>query len=590
MNFLEDIFERLGRSTDLPVLQQIDKGKLLPSNGRQVLALVHAARKFLLDAGLKKGDRCALLAANDVRWAAVDLAAMAEGIIVVPLYSRQAPSELVAMMLDCTPSLVICGYAALRDRVAQVWPQMPPAVLFEEIFLRGAGMAGDERGPVALQDSDPLTIIYTSGTSGEPKGVVLNLGNVNHMLRCTTERLDVLMGQTIEKLHPSKTGLGGAPSSLAGAPPHRVFHYLPFCFAGSWILLLSCLSRNAVLTINTDLDRIKQDLEVAAPDYFLNVPTFLERVRTGIAGEIKRRGGVAVTIFEHALKTYLGGHAGKSGIREAFWLMLAGALIFPKIRANIGPNLKALICGSAPLAVETQLFFMMLGIPVLQVYGLTETTAICTMDDPRHVEAGKVGPAIPGLEMRTGENEEILVRGSNVFSGYWNRPQETAKVLRDGWFHTGDQGEVDADGNWRIIGRIKNLIILNSGHNIAPEPLEDELQRRLPGAQQVVLVGNGCSFLAAIITGNCSRSDIERTLGEFNRELPHYKRIRGFYLSPEPLSVDHGLLTANGKLKRDAIAAHFRSEIDQMYAAALAPQQSKTGLAGDPAMESAKPA
>ena len=142
---------------------------------------------------------------------------------------------------------------------------------------------------------------------------------------------------------------------------------------------------------------------------------------------------------------------------------------------NDRSELKALICGSAPLNVETQHYFMMLGIPVLQVYGLTETTAICTMDDPRHVEPGRVGPAINGMEMKLGENDEIVVRGPNIFPGYWNRPQETAKVLRDGWFHTGDQGEVDAAGNWRIVGRIKNLIILGSGHNIAPEPIEDEV-------------------------------------------------------------------------------------------------------------------
>ena len=133
----------------------------------------------------------------------------------------------------------------------------------------------------------------------------------------------------------------------------------------------------------------------------------------------------------------------------------------------------------------------MLGIPVLQVYGLTETTGICTLDDPRHVEPGRVGPAISGIEMKLGENDEIIVRGPNIFPGYWNRPQETAKALRDGWFHTGDQGEVDGAGNWRIIGRIKNLIILGSGHNIAPEPIEEELLKNLPGAQQAVLVGNG---------------------------------------------------------------------------------------------------
>ena len=144
--------------------------------------------------------------------------------------------------------------------------------------------------------------------------------------------------------------------------------------------------------------------------------------------------------------------------------------MFPEDTQKHRPELKALICGSAPLAVETQLFFMMLGIPVLQVYGLTETTAICTMDDPAAFRAGRVGPAIPGVEMKVADNGEILVRGPNVFPGYWQRPAETAKALAGGWFHTGDQGEVDASGNWRITGRLKNLIILNSGHNIAPEP------------------------------------------------------------------------------------------------------------------------
>src|SRR5205814_821243 len=159
----------------------------------------------------------------------------------------------------------------------------------------------------------------------------------------------------------------------------------------------------------------------------------------------------------------------KARLWDGVWLRVANTVVFPTIRKKmIGANLKALICGSAPLNLETQLYFMMLGIPVLQVYGLTETTAICTMDDPRSFEPGRVGTAAPGVEMKLGENDEILVRGPNVFSGYWNQPDETAKVLRDGWFHTGDQGGINGAGNWKISGRIKNLIILNSGHNIAP--------------------------------------------------------------------------------------------------------------------------
>ena len=175
---------------------------------------------------------------------------------------------------------------------------------------------------------------------------------------------------------------------------------------------------------------------------------------------------------------------------------------------------------------------MMLGIPVLQVYGLTETTAICTMDVPGHVAPGHVGPAIPGIEMTVGENAEILVRGPNVFPGYWQRPAETAKALAGGWFHTGDQGEVDASGNWRVTGRLKNLIVLNSGHNVAPEPLEQKLAAQLPEAQQVVLVGNQRSFLSALVTVTAANGSygakVQSALDALNANLPHYKQIRAF--------------------------------------------------------------
>jgi long-chain acyl-CoA synthetase len=227
------------------------------------------------------------------------------------------------------------------------------------------------------------------------------------------------------------------------------------------------------------------------------------------------------------------------------------------------------ICGSAPLAPETQQFFLMLDIPVLQAYGLTETTAICTLDDPRAFSPGYVGTTVDGIEMKTGENDEILVRGPNIFPGYWNRPDETARVLRDGWFHTGDQGEADERGNWRITGRIKNLIVLNSGHKIPPEPIEEKLAHLLAGAQQVVLVGNGRGFLCALITGNVERAAVQSALDTLNPELPHYRQIRNFTVIAQPLTPESGLLTVMGKLRRDAINARFASEINAMYADAL---------------------
>ena len=546
MTFLERIFENLQRASGEIVLQEARAAGVVSVTGAELLALTAQARAFLRAAGLSAHDRCAIVAPNSIRWVALDLALMAEGIVTVPLYARQAPAELAAMLRDAQPSLICAGDAPLADALASAWPEAPRRVLFDEIFSGPASMSADSWPLAPLSVSDVVTIIYTSGTSGEAKGVLLNRGNVDHMLGCTGSRLDLLMDRTERA--------------------HRVFHYLPFCFAGSWILLLSCASRRSVLTLSMDLTRLADEIPVAAADYFLNVPTLLERMRTGIEDNIKKRGGIIAGIYAGAKQEWFaraGGGKGTSG--GALRLALARALIFPAIRKRLGPNVRALICGSAPLASETQRFFEMLGFPVLQVYGLTETTAICTMDDPRRVEPGAVGPAVPGVEMKVGPNQEILVRGPNIFPGYWNRPEETAKVLRDGWFHSGDQGEVDAAGNWRIVGRIKNLIILNSGHNVAPEPIEEELRLAIPGAAQVVLVGNGRGYLCVIIAGPIERRVAEAEVERVNGSLPHYKQIRATHIEPAAFTIESGLLTANGKLKRDAISAQFRTEIEAMY-------------------------
>jgi long-chain acyl-CoA synthetase len=548
MPFVAEIFSQLNAAAETKLLLEIRDGQVSGVTGAELLDLVRKARTFLAAKGLKKGDRCGLLAANSIRWVAMDLAAMAEGLIVVPLYSRQAPSELIAMIKDSSPSLVCCGDATLRDGIQQNWqtgngPEAPPHFLFDEIFAVMGGITLDRP---QVRDADPVTIIYTSGTSGEAKGVVLTAANVGFMLGCTSARLDSLMGGRVGQDH--------------------IFHYLPFSFCASWIAVLTFVLRGSVITLNTDLTKIPSDMPATAPHYFLNVPQLLERMRRGVDDQIAKKGGLAQAVYARAKAAWVRRKEKRSQTGDAVWLWLANTVVFPAIRNKmVGENLKALICGSAPLTPETQDYFSMLGISVLQVYGLTETTGICTMDDPENVAPGRVGPAIPGIEMRLGDNDEIVVRGPNVFPGYWNRPQQAADVLRDGWFHTGDQGEMDASGNWRIVGRIKNLIVLGSGHKIAPETIEEEIVRHLPGAQQVVIVGNGRGYLSAIVTGSITAEQTQSALDAVNPQLPHYKQVRAFCLRPEPFSIDNGMLTANGKLKRDLIAARMKREIEDMY-------------------------
>jgi long-chain acyl-CoA synthetase len=546
-NFLEAIFAQLQRADERVVLREIHGETFTTITGRELLAQVQRGRSYVRKFGLVAGDRCALLGANSIQWVAVDLALMAEGIIVVPLYSRQAAGELAGMMKDCSPSLLIVGDADLGAAIEREWPAGPHRVLMEEVLRPAPPREPVTEAPNTRTDSDLVTIIYTSGTSGEPKGVCLTVGNVTHMLSCISERLDRLLGSSSE--------------------PEKVFHYLPFNFAGSWILQLSCLLRESVLTLSTDLNKVADEIRLSAPNYFLNVPTLLERVRRGVLDSISKRAAPIRMLFKNAKASWEREHSGaRLNPLDAIWLAIGRRLIFAKVKERFGGNLRALICGSAPLAVETQQFFMMLGIPVLQGYGLTETTAICTMDNPQiPVQPGYVGQAITGIEMKVAENEEIVVRGPNIFPGYWNRPEETAKVLRDGWFHTGDQGEKNAAGNWRIIGRIKNLIILNSGHNVPPEPTEEKIGLLLRGAQQVVVVGNGRGYLCVLITGDVTPAAAQGAIDAVNAELPHYRQIRNFTIVTSPFTAPDGLLTAMGKLRRDAIDRRFSVEIATMY-------------------------
>jgi long-chain acyl-CoA synthetase len=554
-NFLENFFAQLEKNASRVVIREIRGESFLELTGAQLLQQIRRSQEWIRQRQLTTGDRVAIVGPNSMRWIAIDLALMAEGLVVVPLYYRQAPGELVAVMRDCQPKMLIADGGVLRESITGVWPSdagfQCDTVLFDEILATNASSRAESQTDTsrlsARADSDLVTIVYTSGTSGEPKGVCLNIGNVTFML-----------GRTVNRLNQLMRGSQGLDS---------VFHYLPLNFAASWIATLTFMLRDSVVTFSTDLNKLADEIRLSQPHYFLNVPTLLERVRRGVEDNIAKQPSIIRSLFAKTRDAAQRKREKTSRGLDGIWLALGDKLIFSKIKARFGPNLRALICGSAPLAPETQNFFRMLGLRVLQVYGLTETTGICTMDDPDgSVDTGHVGPTIDGIEMQVGPENELIVRGPNIFPGYWNREEETAAVLRGGWFHTGDQGEKNEHGNWRIVGRVKNLLILNSGHKIPPEPIEDKLAQLLPAAQHVILVGNGRGYLCAMLTGPVEKSAVQAALDSVNRDLPHYRQIRNFAILSETLTPDSGLLTAMGKLRRSAINDHFASQIEALYA------------------------
>lgn len=547
-NFLTQIFAATRAAADRELVLEIHGKSKVPTTGAELLALVAHLRGFLRSAEVKPGDRVALLAPNSARWVAADLAILAEGAIVVPLYSRQDPNELAGMVRDCTPVLVLASDDTLANALvgALTGPQHPRIALFSEALAAPPLDAP----PHDFAADAPVTIIYTSGTSGEPKGAVLTCANVDYMVP-----------QTVAAVH-AITGNRGAPD--------RVFHFLPLCFAGSRVMLWTQLYRGNPILLSTDLTNLVQEMATADPHYYLNVPAVLERIRNGVGAKIKERGGIAAALYQRGQDAFRKQRQGSANLLDRLTLAAARKLVFSAIKRQVGPSLEFLICGSAALAEETQWWFELIGVRVYQVYGLTETTAIVTMDKPEQIEPGHVGLALRGCELKLDADGQLLVRGPGVFSGYWNRPQATADALQDGWFLTGDQCELNHRGNLKIIGRVKNILVPESGHNIAPEPIEQKFLDHCPAASQCMLVGHARPHLLLLIPSDPTHQGvtddaIAAALAQVNADVPHYRKIKAVVRVPEAFTIENGLLTANQKLRRRVVEKHFKDLIERAY-------------------------
>ena len=548
--FVPRIWKHLTTRYAEPALIEVHGSSLVPTDGRGITNLMGTARSFLRRQGVQKGDRVVLIAPNSARWVAADLSVLAEGAVVVPLYARQDPKELAEIIAHCQPALVICSTTELLSTLQAAAASLPATATYDELYADTGDAEPVQDEPVRCTASDPATVVYTSGTSGQPKGVVLSHGNVDFMLARTKNALIAMLAQR----------------PPADQNDERVFHYLPFCFAGSRVVLWTCLYRAVPIHVSTDLDNLINELAAVDPHYFLNVPMLLERIKNGVEGQIAKRPLPIRWLYQRGRTGQQKG--ANAGRRDRLFHTLADRLIFSKIREKIGPSLACLICGSAPLGEDTQRWFETFGIPVYQVYGLTETTAIVTMDVPPDVTPGRVGPTIDGVKVRLMDGE-LQVKGPNIFAEYLFMPEQTEAAFDDGWFKTGDQAEVDAKGHWKIVGRVKNLLVPSSGHNVAPEPIEQKLTETVPGVDAAVLVGHGKPYLAAILSGEpgaIPMADLEGAIERINGDLPHYRRVRKWLVAPEPFTVENGLLTANRKLRRQAIESAYAEQIDGLYA------------------------
>lgn len=542
MSFLDAIFDNLERDPSRAAIAEVHGKRIETFDGKAIADLAARTRAFLADAGVQPGDKVGLLAPNSARWVGADLGILSFGATVVPLYDRQDPKELAVMLANARPKAILAATRELADAISAAYDGECEVAVFDAVF---ATDPASDPGRRALEADHTVAIIYTSGTSGEPKGVMLTRANFDFMIPKTIDRLSKVVGPRNE--------------------PERVFHFLPFCFAAARLMLWTQLSRPNPLMISTDLKNLVEEMGTAAPNYFLTVPAVLERIRHGVGAKVRERGGLVARLYDAGFEAYRRMREGRAGFVDRLVLSLSRAVVYQAIRRQVGPALEFLISGSAPLSEETQDWFGLLGVPVYQAYGLTETTGIVTLDDPARTVPGRVGYAIEGVELHVTDAGELLVRGPNLFAGYHEKPEETKKAIDDdGWFHTGDQVDLEG-GNLRIIGRIKNLIIPESGHNIAPEPLEEKFRELCPKAEQAVLVGHGKPALALLVTGDVAPEEVAAAVERFNQTVPHYKKIRHFLVLDEPFSPDNGLLTANQKLKRRAIEARYAEQIDALY-------------------------
>lgn len=526
--------------------------------------------------GIEAGDRVAILSENRLEWAICDYAIQSLGAIVVPIYPTLSPVQVEALLQDCEARLVFVSCLEMLEKVIGSRKRLPqlkyviacakniyqPGVMrLDTLYKIGREGAAEHRGEfrraIAKGNADDVaTIIYTSGTTGVPKGAMLTHRNLVSNVLATLEVLP---------LNETDVELSFLPLS------HIFQRHVDY----------AAMRVGATIAYAENLNTVGDNMAEVRPTFAAGVPRFFEKVRARILAQVESGSAGKRAIFNWAMRS------GPKGIKHT----IADRLVFQKIRAKLGGRLRWFISGGAALQEEVAEFFFKVGLPILEGYGLTETSPVISFNKPGEARIGSVGRLVGDVELRIAPDGEILVRGSNVMKGYFRKPKETQDALRDGWFHTGDVGVMNDDGFLQITDRKKDLIVTSTGKNIAPQPIENRL-KMVPYFENVVLIGDRRNFITALVVPNLDALSSYARANKITfadpQELPHrreihelamkeierrtedlagYEKIRKIAFLDAPFTIDSGELTPTLKVKRNVVEAKFHARIEELYAA-----------------------
>jgi long-chain acyl-CoA synthetase len=583
---INDLFLRVAAAGNpRAVLWQDGFGQWQPISSDQIYQRVRALAKAFLSWGAQKGDRIALVGENRWEWAFTDFAVLAIGAADVPIYPTLTGEQTAELIRDagCKIAVVstrqqydklnsVRGRTGLERIVMMDLPAAEGAVAMSDL-LAGADALGSERDPVfdalarAAQPSDLATLIYTSGTTGEPKGVMLTHGNVASNQSCAT-------------------------SAFAFDKTDACISFLPLSHITARALDYVMYGCGAQVAYCSQFDKLPTAMKEVRPTVIVGVPRVYEKIRQAVeqkssVSPVKKRilGWAVKTGSRHVDAVYSG--------RQPSSLMwkLARKLVYGKVGEAFGGRVRVFISGGAPLGMDTSRWFASVGIALWEGYGLTETSPVISLNNPKRQRMGSVGPLVHNIEVKVAEDGELLVRGPSVFSGYWEKPEATAECFdADGWFRTGDIAHLDADRFLYITDRKKELLKTSGGKLVAPQPIENKLKNSML-VGQAALVGDKHKFISALISPNfvaleswAKQQGIEATsrtalvadsrvialysglVSEVNSGLANFETLKRFRVVAEEWTQENGELTPSLKLKRRVIMERYAGEIAELYA------------------------